>query len=252
MTTSLTTARLTAVTAAKSTRRLYRRAAGTVLGSAVELRTDAPDVVLTFDDGPEPGGTDRVLPVLAEAGATATFFVLMTRVRKHPGLLREVVAAGHEIALHGVDHRALPTLAPGEVARRARGGKAELEDVVGREVRWFRPPYGRQRLSDWCAVRSAGMLPVLWGPTTWDWKDVTAAERIAKSLQGVRAGSIVLAHDGFAGEEDGACDGPPPVLDRGKLIAGVLEGYASRGLVARSVGEALARGALVRETWFPG
>jgi peptidoglycan/xylan/chitin deacetylase (PgdA/CDA1 family) len=249
---ALTRARATAGTAARSARRTARRAAGTLLGSAVELRTDAPHVVLTFDDGPEPGGTDRVLPVLADAGATATFFVLMTRVHKYPALLREVVAAGHEVALHGVDHRALPSLTADDVARRMRAGRAELEDAIGQRVRWVRPPYGRQRVGDWRAARSAGLLPVLWGPTTWDWKDVPASQRIAKALQGLRPGSIVLAHDGFAGPEDGACDGPPPVLDRGELIARVLEGYAERGLSARSLDAALTGGSLLRETWFPG
>ncbi|MGY1693251.1 polysaccharide deacetylase family protein [Geodermatophilus sp. SYSU D01105] len=246
------TALATARTVAKAARRTVRRGAGTVLGSAVELRTDAPHVVLTFDDGPEPGGTDRVLPALADAGATATFFVLLTRVRKHRGLLDEVVAAGHEVALHGVDHRALPTLPPEEVGRLVRAGKAELEDATGRPVRWFRPPYGRQTMRNWRAVTGAGLLPVLWGPTTWDWKDVSVAERVAKAQQGIRPGAIVLAHDGFAGPEDGACDGPPPVLDRGELISGVLDGYAERGLSARSLEQALAAGDLVRETWFPG
>jgi len=239
--------------AAKAVRRTARRGAGTLLGSAVEVRTDAPDVVLTFDDGPEPGGTDRVLGALAEAGAGATFFVLLTRVRRYPGLLDEIVAAGHEVALHGVDHRALPTLRPEEVGRLLRDGRAELEDAVGREVRWYRPPYGRQTVRNWRSATAAGMLPVLWGPTTWDWKtDVADAERVDKSMQGVAAGSIVLAHDGFAGPDDGACDGPPPTLDRGRLISAVLDGYAARGLRARSLGDALGDGSLVRETWFPG
>jgi peptidoglycan/xylan/chitin deacetylase (PgdA/CDA1 family) len=245
---ALTTAR----TAAVAARRTARRSAGSLLGSAVEVRTARPEVVLTFDDGPEPGGTDRVLSALAGAGATATFFVLMTRVRAYPGLLGEVLAAGHEVALHGVDHRALPTLAPEEVARLVRAGKAELEDATGRPVHWFRPPYGRQTLRNWRAVTGAGLLPVLWGPTTWDWRDVPAAERVAKAQEGVRPGAIVLAHDGFAGPADGACDGPPPVLDRGELVTRVLEGYGERGLRARSLEHALASGALVRETWFPG
>jgi len=239
-------------TTVKAARRTARRGAGAVLGSAVEVRTDAPHVVLTFDDGPEPGGTDRVLTALADAGATATFFVLLTRVRKYPALLDEVVAAGHEIALHGVDHRALPTLPPGEVARLVRDGRAELEDAAGVEVRWFRPPYGRQTMRNWRAVLGAGLLPVLWGPTTWDWKDVTAEERVAKAMTGVVPGAIVLAHDGFAGPDDGACDGPPPQLDRGELISSVLHGYGERGLSARSLGDALGTGSLVRETWFHG
>jgi peptidoglycan/xylan/chitin deacetylase (PgdA/CDA1 family) len=239
--------------AARAARRRVRRGAGTVLGSAVEVRTGAPDVVLTFDDGPEPGGTDRVLAALDAAGAGATFFVLLTRVRRYRSLLDDVVAAGHEVALHGVDHRALPTLPPEEVARLVRAGRAELEDAVGREVRWYRPPYGRQTVRNWRAVTAAGMLPVLWGPTTWDWKsDVSDAERVGRSLRGVAPGAIVLAHDGFAGPEDGACDGPPPVLDRGELVARVLDGYAARGLRARSLEQALGEGSLVREPWFPG
>jgi hypothetical protein len=68
----------------------------------------------------------------------------------------------------------------------------------------------------------------------------------------VAPGAIVLAHDGFAGPEDGACDGPPPVLDRGELVARVLDGYAARGLRARSLEQALGEGSLVREPWFPG
>lgn len=239
-------------TVARATRRRARRSAGALLGSAVEVRTDAPHVVLTFDDGPEPGGTDRVLAALEDAGATATFFVLLTRVRKYPALLAEVVDAGHEVALHGTDHRALPTLPPDEVERLVRAGRAELEDATGTPIRWFRPPYGRQTVRNWRSILGAGMLPVLWGPTTWDWKDVSPEERVAKAMTGVGPGAIVLAHDGFAGPEDGACDGPPPRLDRGELISSVLQGYAAAGLVARSVGDALAEGSLVRETWFHG
>ena len=245
-------ATVTARSAAVAARRTVRRGVGRLAGSAVAVRTDAPDVVLTFDDGPEPDGTDRVLQALDGAGATATFFVLLTRVRKYRSLLDEVVAAGHEVALHGVDHRALPTLPPGEVAGLLRGGRAELEDAIGGPVRWYRPPYGRQTVRNWRAVTGAGMVPVLWGPTTWDWKDVSHEERLAKAQRGIAPGAIVLAHDGFAGPEDGACDGPPPLVDRGELIAAVLDGYAAKGLRASSLEQALGRGSLVRESWFPG
>lgn len=243
-------ARSMAVSAYGASRRAVRRGVGTVLGSAVSVRTAAPRVVLTFDDGPEPGGTDRVLSALADAGATATFFVLLSRVRRFPALCAEVVAAGHEIALHGEDHRALPTLPAEEVDRRLRGGRAELEDVTGQRVRWCRPPYGRQTVRNWRSATDAGLLPVLWGPTTWDWRDIPQSERIAKAAEGVRPGAIVLAHDGFAGPEDGAFDGPAPQLDRGELIRAVLAGYAGLGLTATSLGDALAEGELVRESWF--
>lgn len=232
--------------------RAVRRMAAPIAGSVVAVRTSAPRVALTFDDGPEPGGTDRVLAALADAGATATFFVLLTRVRRHRGLLDEVVAAGHEVALHGADHRPLPTVPVAEVERLTRAARAELEDTTGQPLRWHRPPYGRQTLGTWRAVARAGLQPVLWGPSTWDWKDVPTAERLTRSGQGLHPGAIVLAHDGFAGRDDLADDGPAPVLDRGALVTAVLEGYAERGLTAVSLRDVAAGGRLVREARLPG
>jgi peptidoglycan/xylan/chitin deacetylase (PgdA/CDA1 family) len=227
-----------------------RRAAGPVAGSVVRVRTGERRVVLTFDDGPEPGSTDRILAALADAGATATFFVLVGRVRRYRQLFDEIVAAGHEVALHGMDHRALPEVPPAEVAAAMRAGRAELEDAAGQAVRWHRPPYGRQTPRTWRAVTGAGLTPVLWGPTTWDWRDVPHEARLAKAREGVHPGAIVLAHDGFADAADGASDGPAPVLDRGRLIAEVLAGYAADGLAACSLGNALGAGVAVREARF--
>lgn len=234
-------------------KRAARHGAGAVVGSVVSVSTDAPDVVLTFDDGPEPGGTDRVLEALADAGAGATFFMLLSRVRRFPALAQEVVAAGHEVALHGVDHRALPTIPPAEVTRLIRGGRSELEDALGQAVRWYRPPYGRQTVRNWASAVGAGLMPVLWGPTTLDWTDVPREERLAEAQRDITPGAVVLAHDGFAGPEDGACDGPPPVLDRGDLVGALLDAYAARGLTARSLGHLLDDGGrVVRLPWFPG
>src|SRR3712207_8332312 len=66
-----------------------------------------------------------------------------------------------------------------------------FRSAVGREVRWYRPPYGRQTMRNWRAVTAAGMQPVLWGPTTWDWKSgVSDDERLDRSMRGVARGSI--------------------------------------------------------------
>ena len=74
------------------------------------------------------------------ARTTPTFFVLVPRARRQRGLLGEIVAAGHEIALHGIDHRPLTQFSPADVRRRTEDGRAELEDLIGMTVRWFRPP----------------------------------------------------------------------------------------------------------------
>ncbi|GAB3574870.1 hypothetical protein GCM10027406_05540 [Leifsonia lichenia] len=225
------------------------RRAGAPLGAVMRVRTDAPVAALTFDDGPVDGDTQKILGALGDAGATATFFVLLSRVRRNPALLTEVVAAGHEIALHGLDHRRLTDLPPDSLGSRMRDGRAELEDAAGVPIHWFRPPYGVQNLRVWRATRAAGMTPVLWGPTLADWRTASTEERLRLALRGER-GAIILGHDGFADAIDGVDDGPAPVLDKAGLVDAVISGYADKGLRLRSLGEVAASGKLVREARF--
>ncbi|MCW2811088.1 MAG: hypothetical protein JWP61_1546 [Friedmanniella sp.] len=230
---------------------VLRRHSGPV-GSVVAVRTGQTHVVLTYDDGPEPGGTDAILGSLDRHGATATFFVLLSRVRRQPGLLAEVVAAGHEVALHGVDHQPLVDFGYRAARARTAAARDELEGLVGAPVRWFRPPYGRQNPLTWRAVTSLGLTPVLWGATSWDWRDLPQADRVAKAQAGVAPGTILLAHDAFAGALDGVAQRPEPVLDRGDLTDQILTAYAARGWQGRSLGDALADGTAVREARFRG
>jgi peptidoglycan/xylan/chitin deacetylase (PgdA/CDA1 family) len=225
-----------------------RRAGGLVAGSVMRVRTDEPLVALTYDDGPAEA-TSALLDALADLGSTATFFLLLTRVRISPGLVADVRDAGHEIALHGPDHRRLTALDPGTLASRMRDARSELEDVAGTPVRWFRPPYGAQSLHSWRAARRAGLEPVLWGPTFADWRDAPDDERLRLALAGDR-GAIILAHDGHADELDGVEGDPAPVVDRVALVRGVHAGYRERGLALRSLGEVATSGRLVREARF--
>jgi len=151
------------------------------IGSVRSVRPERDVAVLTYDDGPQPGGTERVLAALAEVGATATFFILVGRARRHPGLLADVVAAGHEIALHGIDHVRLTEFSPGQVRRRTIDGRKELEDLAGQQIRWFRPPYGAQYPTTWAAIRSAGMESVVWSDEVKDWDDNPIADMAARA-----------------------------------------------------------------------
>lgn len=221
------------------------------IGSISSVRTPAPEVVFTFDDGPTPGRTPAVMRALAEHDATATFFVLMTSVRANRGLLDEVVAEGHEIALHGVDHRHLPTVPPAEIETNLRRAAADLEDATGRPVRWFRPPYGDQSPAAWRAIRRAGLESVIWSSTSWDWNPkVDNDVRVAKASANLTPGAILLFHDGHASAADLAWDGPEPVLDRYELVSRVLDAAAERGLVGRSLGDALVAGTPVTRPHF--
>jgi peptidoglycan/xylan/chitin deacetylase (PgdA/CDA1 family) len=222
----------------------------TAVGSLVAVHTRQPHAVLTFDDGPEPGGTDRVLTALAERGATATFFVLVRRAQRHPALLGEVQAAGHEIGLHGLDHRRLTRVGRDEVRRALADGHAQLQDLLGSEVRWFRPPYGAQTPSVWRSVRRQGLEPVLWGPCAGDWLPRPEAQLAAQALRGLDRGTVLLAHDGFAGRQDGAADGPAPRIDRAAFVRRVLDGMAEGGLEGRSLSDTLAHGRPRLVPWF--
>ncbi|HLT61571.1 MAG TPA: polysaccharide deacetylase family protein [Microlunatus sp.] len=213
-----------------------------LIGSLIAVRTRAPEVVLTFDDGPDPTGTEEVLAALAEHGATATFFVLLTRVRQHPELLRRILAAGHEVGLHGVDHQPLPRFDAEATRQRTADAARELTELTGRQLRWFRPPYGRQTLANWRGIRAAGLSPVFWGPTTWDWRDLPQQQRVAKAMEGARPGAILLGHDGFAAVADGADADVTHTLDRHDLIGQVLDRYRAKGWRGVSLGRALESG----------
>ncbi len=236
-------------TAPRAAKRYLQRKA-TVLGSVTAVRDCGNRVVLTYDDGPEPGGTEAVLTALADHRATATFFVLLTRARKYPQLLQEVRSEGHEIALHGLDHQRLTGFGYREIQQRTADGRAELEDAIGRRVDWVRPPYGRQTLRSWRAVKTAGVLPVLWGPSSADNADVEQHERVRRATEGTSAGSILLGHDGFATLEDGVDDGPAPRIDRGELVTRVLDTLGENGLSGSSLTAALSTGQPVRTAWF--
>ena len=218
--------------------------------SVVGVEPASGCVVLTYDDGPTPGVTDRLLTVLADAGATATFFVLVTRARRRPDLLRDLLTAGHEIGLHGRDHRRLTTVDPGTLPDLLRDGRHELEDLAGVPVRWFRPPYGAQNAASWRAARSADVTPVLWSSHCLDWLEVPLDERLGQLLSRPLAGSVVLLHDGFADASDGVDDGPPPAFDRCILTSAVLDEVTSQGLSARSLGAALETTTAVWRPWF--
>ena len=212
------------------------------VGTAVES-FDAPGVVaITYDDGPDPHATQGILEVLANHSVKATFFVLMTRVRRYASVLQEVQAAGHEIAFHGMDHTDLATLRPGEVRRRLHDGIRELEDTAQVEVRWFRPPYVSLSLAGWARSRPLDCGFVASASSFRDWNPIPDAERLRLFEAEVKAGDVVLAHDSWPGAEDGAFDGPEPAIDRVALTEGALQILQAAGLRQVTLSEAASRG----------
>jgi peptidoglycan/xylan/chitin deacetylase (PgdA/CDA1 family) len=239
-----------------SARRAVRRATDPVLapvGSVAGVRPEgggAGLVGLTFDDGPDPEATPAVLDALAAGGATATFFVLVDRGRDHPDLVRRARAEGHEIGLHGPDHRRLTTLGRREVLDGLRRARADLEAIAGAEVRWFRPPFGSQSPATYLAARRAGLVPVVWTAEGEDWVD-QPPEQVAATIMGrVRPGGMILLHDGLAGDPREPATPDPLHGVRGEIVAPLLEGLAAAGLRGVPVGELAHAGRLHRTAWF--
>jgi peptidoglycan/xylan/chitin deacetylase (PgdA/CDA1 family) len=218
------------------------------LGSVRGVRTDEPIVALTYDDGPEPGDTEAVLDALAAAGVRATFFVLVYRAEQYPELIKRTLGAGHEIALHGIDHSRLTELPVPEVSRRLADGKARLERLTGRPITLFRPAYGSQTVRTYLAARRAGLDPVVWGPTAEDWRDGSPDEVAGRALAGTAPGEIMLLHDAF--EIPPGDRTPRPTFDRGEVTHALIAGLRDRGYAATSVGTLLAGRRPWRTAWY--
>lgn len=156
-----------------------------------------PDhVALTFDDGPDPASTPAFLDELARLDWRATFFMLGTMARRAPGLVAEVAAAGHEVAVHGDEHRNMLRRPPRAVADDIARCRDTLADLSGVEPRWFRPPFGILSFGAVRGARRAGLTTALW--TTWgrDWRKEATPETVhADILRRYVAGGTVLLHD---------------------------------------------------------
>jgi peptidoglycan-N-acetylglucosamine deacetylase len=173
-------------------------------------------VALTFDDGPDEVYTPRLLDVLAELGATATFFVVGERVAAEPRIAREIAKRGHELGLHGMTHRRHDRLGEEEARRDLSLGLEAIERAAGHRPRWYRPPYGASSpvLAEICS--ELGLRLAYWSAWGQDWEAIPAAEIARLALRGFGAGSVILLHDSalFAERENAQ-----PTLDAVPIIA---------------------------------
>jgi peptidoglycan/xylan/chitin deacetylase (PgdA/CDA1 family) len=165
--------------------------------AVVRVVTSHMLVALTFDDGPSPRTTPALLRILASAGAHATFFVVGSRVERHPELICAEVREGHELADHTYSHRRLPLLSSREIAHELAGTARAIELAGAPPPRWSRPPWGffDERVG---AIAAAQGTPLVgWDVTLERALDGRSIRTGVRALVAqVRPGSIVLAHDG--------------------------------------------------------
>ncbi len=168
-----------------------------VFGPALgRLPTPAREVALTFDDGPNPDATPRILDALGEAGVHATFFVLGRHAERWPALVRRVHDEGHAIGNHGYYHRKLHFKSPAYVRDDLGRGTDAIAAAAGVRAALFRAPHGFR--SPWVnrIAASYGERVVGWSLGVWDSARPGVDEIVRRTVRGARPGSILLLHDG--------------------------------------------------------
>ncbi len=182
---------------------------------------------LTFDDGPDPEWTPRLLDLLAEAGAPATFFVIGRATRAQAPLLRRAIAEGHAVGNHGWSHRHPWLLGRRAACDEVIAGARAIADATGRPARHYRPAHGRVRRCMTEAAAGQGQALQLWSLSAIDWGPLGSAAGIARRLARAGAGDVILMHDGRPGPNR-----PAELL---RALPGFLSGLRARGLVAATL-----------------
>jgi len=159
-------------------------------------------VALTFDDGPNPQSTRKVLRELERSGHRATFFVLGAKARAHPEVVREIHAAGHTLAIHGFIHDRLYAFKPPRrVVDDIRAAQDAVAHACGVRPTLFRPPLGHVGPRTAAGAKRAGVRLVAWSAKGLDGFAGSRPERVLRRVvHGLRDGAIVLLHD--AAERD--------------------------------------------------
>jgi peptidoglycan/xylan/chitin deacetylase (PgdA/CDA1 family) len=153
-------------------------------------------LALTFDDGPDPVWTPRVLDALDACGARATFFPIAPRAARHPALVARILAAGHIVGLHCDEHVRHTERDEAWLRRDTAAALARLA-ALGVRPRLWRTPWGSA--APWTPRVAAlhGLRLVPWSADTHDWRGDDAPAMLERIRGGLVAGAIVLAHDGL-------------------------------------------------------
>ncbi|MEM6884903.1 MAG: polysaccharide deacetylase family protein [Verrucomicrobiota bacterium] len=153
-------------------------------------------IALTYDDGPTPGITEKILDELAERNLKATFFMIGNKVRRYPDIAKAVVDAGHEVANHTYTHPSLNRLSDDRVIEELTQCQDVIGEVTGVTPVWFRPPYAafaNKRQGPMARNKHLGVA--YWSVDPRDWANPGVNTIVRKVLGSTRSGSIILLHD---------------------------------------------------------
>jgi peptidoglycan/xylan/chitin deacetylase (PgdA/CDA1 family) len=218
-----------------------------ITGSITHVSTDKAVVAVTFDDGPHPVYTPKVLDVLNKHNAKATFFMIGKSASRYPDIVRQVAQGGHAVGNHSWSHPSLPELHRRSMGREVR---ACAQAIAPFGLKLFRPPYGRQDMSSRITLFLQGYKAIKWNMHAFDWKKSSSEQMGEKLLKDISPGSIILLHDALFGTSG---DSSP---DRMLMIQAldIFLGQAGKEYCFITVPELLRCGPTIKQhcNWNPG
>ncbi len=165
------------------------------------LEQEPRKIALTFDDGPHPVYTPKLLDGLKERGITATFFLIGRNAEAYPDVVRRIYEEGHLIGNHTYSHVRLSDLTEEEVRREVEQTSNLIEELVGEPLIYIRPPFGDWKEDIDCGM---GVIPVWWTVDSRDWETGNAAEIVKRVVTQAEENDIILMHDWYESSVDAA------------------------------------------------
>jgi len=160
------------------------------------VSTTLPFVALTYDDGPHPSHTPRLLDILKARNVKATFYVIETNAKRHPDIIRRMIAEGHEVGNHTVTHGNLARMSADQVRRELRVTHETITSTTGIPPLTMRPPYGALTTAQRSWIRQEfGYPTIMWSVDPEDWKKPGVSVVTNRLVSGAKPGGILLLHD---------------------------------------------------------
>jgi peptidoglycan/xylan/chitin deacetylase (PgdA/CDA1 family) len=207
-------------------------------GSGIStLQPDTKTIALTFDDGPHPEHTPRLLDVLEEYGITASFFWLGVCVERYGAIARAVVERGHWIGIHGYNHHNFPTLKEQELRSSLQKTQNIISDTCGispAKIIDVRPPNGIFTPKTLRLLHQWQYRPVMWSVVPEDWTRPGITKVAQRVMQQTIQGSLIVLHDGHFGGVDCAASTQiiiPQLLAQGYQFVTVDQFWSEKSLL---------------------
>lgn len=153
-------------------------------------------IALTFDDGPIPEYTDRILTILQSYNIKATFFCIGHRIAEQQEIANRIFAAGHIIANHSYSHsNTFSIQSSSKMIDELKRTEEEIKKITGKSGRWFRPPYGVINPMVAKAIKACGYESIGWSIRSFDTKRMSATSLFQRVTRDLKQGDIILFHD---------------------------------------------------------